>query len=183
MDPRQIEILCNELGLGDIAVAPIALSGGLLHRMYAVQTTSGRYVVKALNPEIMARPTAMQNFIRSELIANRAANYIPALPAKKFNSASIQQVGEQFCLVFEWMDGKSLKPSDINTGHCKIMGSILSSLHIGDFSDLGIVNNSSEDRRLTDWNFYLKKGKRVMPNGQVYYLKTVKCLTIGMPKL
>lgn len=159
MDPRQIEILCNELGLGDIAVAPIALSGGLLHRMYAVQTTSGRYVVKALNPEIMARPTAMQNFIRSELIANRAANYVPALPAKKFNGASIQQVGEQFCLVFEWMDGKSLKPSDINTGHCKIMGSILSSLHIGDFSDLGIVNNSSEDRRLTDWNFYLKKGQ------------------------
>ncbi|OIB00453.1 aminoglycoside phosphotransferase [Paenibacillus sp. LC231] len=159
MDPRQIEILCNELGLGDIAVAPIALSGGLLHRMYAVQTTSGRYVVKALNPEIMARPTAMQNFIRSELIANRAANYVPALPAKKFNGASIQQVGEQFCLVYEWMDGKSLKPSDINTGHCKIMGSILSSLHIGDFSDLGIVNNSSEDRRLTDWNFYLKKGQ------------------------
>jgi len=72
MDPSQIEILCNELGLGDIAVAPTALSGGLLHRMYAVQTTSGRYVVKALNPEIMARPTAMQNFIRSELIANRS---------------------------------------------------------------------------------------------------------------
>lgn len=160
MHSRQIEILCNELGLGDIAVAPTALSGGLLHRMYAVQTTSGRYVVKALNPEIMGRPTAMQNFITSELIASRAATYVPALPAKKFNGASIQQVGEQFCLVFEWIDGKSLKPSDINTGHCKIMGSILSSLHIGDFSDLGISNNSSADRRLTDWNFYLKKGQQ-----------------------
>lgn len=42
MEPRQIEILCNELGLGDIVVAPAALSGGLLHRMYAVQTTSGK---------------------------------------------------------------------------------------------------------------------------------------------
>ncbi|OOC61514.1 hypothetical protein BBD40_06285 [Paenibacillus ihbetae] len=41
MEPRQIEILCNELGLGDIVVAP-ALSGGLLHRKYAVQTTSGK---------------------------------------------------------------------------------------------------------------------------------------------
>ncbi|WNQ09637.1 phosphotransferase [Paenibacillus aurantius] len=159
MDPRQIEILCNELGLGDLEIAPHALSGGLLHRMYAIQTTSGRYVVKALNPEIMARPTAMENFIRSELIANRAANFVPALPAKTFNGASIQQVDQQFCLVFEWLDGKSLKHSEINSGHCKTMGSILSSLHMGDFSDLGIVNNSSEERRLTDWNFYLKKGQ------------------------
>jgi len=104
MYPRQIEILCNGLGLGNLEIAPNALSGALLHRMYAVQTTSGRYVVKALNPEIMARPTAMENFIRSELIAS-AANFVPALPAKTFNGASIQQVGEQFCLVFEWVDG------------------------------------------------------------------------------
>ncbi|ACT03520.1 phosphotransferase [Paenibacillus sp. JDR-2] len=159
MDPCQIEALCNELGLGDITIAPTAVSGGLLHRMYAVQTTSGRYVVKALNPEIMARPTAMQNFIRSELIANRASDFVPALPAKTFNGHSIQQVGEQFYLVFEWMDGKSLKPSEINSNHCKIMGSILSSLHKGDFSDLGIVNIPPEDRGLTDWNFYLEKGQ------------------------
>ncbi|WP_336776843.1 hypothetical protein [Paenibacillus sp. MMO-58] len=52
MDPRQIEALCNELGLGDITIAPTALSGGLLHRMYAVQTTSGKYVVKALNEKL-----------------------------------------------------------------------------------------------------------------------------------
>ena len=160
MDPRQIQILCNELELGDLAGPPASLSGGLLHRMYAVQTTTGRYVIKALNPEIMGRPTAMQNFIRSEVIANRAANYVPALPAMQFNGASIQQVGEQFCLVFEWIDGISLKPADINTSHCRTMGSIPSSLHSGDYSNLGIVSDSSAERRLVDWKLYLRRGQQ-----------------------
>lgn len=89
-----------------------------------------------------------------------SANYVPALPAKKFNGVSVQQVGKQFCLVFEWTDGKNLKPGEINTDHCIIMGSILSSLHTGDFSDLGIMLNSSEEREPTNWNFYLYKGQQ-----------------------
>lgn len=159
MKPLHIEMLCNNLGLGEIIVAPIALSGGFLHRMYSLQATLGRYVVKALNPEIMSRPTAMQNFINSERIAIHAANYVPALPAKKFNGTSIQQVDDQFCLVFDWIDGKSLRPRDITTSHCEKIGGILSSLHKGNFSDLGIVNNSSVDRQPTDWSYYLKKGQ------------------------
>jgi hypothetical protein len=46
---------------------PISVTGGLLHRMYALQTTSGRYAIKALNPEIMYRPTALQNRILREV--------------------------------------------------------------------------------------------------------------------
>jgi Ser/Thr protein kinase RdoA (MazF antagonist) len=177
MKPLQIEMLCNNLGLGEIVVTPAALSGGLLHRAYAVQTTSGRYVVKALNPEIMNRPTAMQNYITSERIANHAANYVPALPAKKFDGASIQQVGDQFCLVFDWIDGKSLKARDINASHCKKMGSIISSLHMGDFSDLGIANNCSEDRRPTDWNFYLDKGQETNAEWTTLLLENIEMLS------
>ncbi|MBW4080877.1 hypothetical protein [Paenibacillus sp. S150] len=102
----QLEKLCNYLMLGEIVEAPVAVSGGFMHRMYALKTTLGRYVVKALNPEIMRRPTAMKNFIDSERIANVAAGYVPALPAKVFSENSIHEVDDQFYLVFDWIDGR-----------------------------------------------------------------------------
>jgi hypothetical protein len=77
--------------------------------MYAIETTQGKYAIKALNPQIMLRPVAMQYFINSEQIVNNAAINIPAVAAKKFNGTSIQEVDKQFYLVFNWVDGKNLK--------------------------------------------------------------------------
>ena len=81
----QFEKLCNILKLGEIIGKPKAITGGLLHRMYAIETTQGKYAIKALNPQIMSRSVAMQNFINSERIANFALNTISAIPAKNFN--------------------------------------------------------------------------------------------------
>ena len=66
--------------MGEVVGAPEAVTGGFLHRMYAIETTRGEYAIKALNPQIMARPAAMQNFINSEQIASIVTNNIPALP-------------------------------------------------------------------------------------------------------
>lgn len=155
----QFNKLCNILQLGDIVGVPEAISGGLLHRMYAVSTTKGKYAIKALNPQIMLRPVAMQNYIISERVANTASNNIPALPAKKFNGTSIQEVDNQFYLVFDWAEGKSLKANEINTVHCEKIGAVLADLHMTDFSELGITNNSSDNVKQIDWNYYLHKGE------------------------
>lgn len=156
----QFEKLCMMLQLGDLVGTPEALTGGLLHRMYAIKTTQGKYAVKALNPQIMIRPTAMQNMINSERIAIIAANHVPALPAKQFNSISVQQIDNQCYLVFDWVDGRSLKPNEINTVHCEKMGEIVADIHMTDFSELGIVNNWSNSSQLTDWNYYLQQGQK-----------------------
>jgi Ser/Thr protein kinase RdoA (MazF antagonist) len=155
----QFEKLCNFLQLGEIIGVPEAISGGLLHRMYAIETTLGKYAVKALNPQIMRRPAAMQNYIKSEQIANIAANTIPALPAKKFDGTFMQEIDNQFYLVFDWIDGESLKPNEIKLVHCEKIGSILADIHMTDFSELAIVNNGSGTAQLTDWNYYLQKGR------------------------
>ena len=81
----QFEKLCNVLQLGEIVHVPEKISGGLLHRMYAIKTTKGKYAIKALNPQIILRAEAMQNFINSEEIANIASKSLSALPAKRFN--------------------------------------------------------------------------------------------------
>jgi Ser/Thr protein kinase RdoA (MazF antagonist) len=155
----QLEKLCNILQLGELVSMPEAISGGLLHRVYSIKTTQGKYAVKALNPQIMRRPTAMQNFINSERIANIVANIIPALPAKKFDGTFMQEIDNQFYLVFDWIDGESLKLNEIKLVHCEKIGAILADIHMTDVSELGIINNESDHTQLTDWNYYLQKGQ------------------------
>lgn len=155
----QFESLCNILQLGMMISAPKPLSGGLLHRMYCLETTKGKYAIKALNPKIMLRPTAMLRYIKSEQIADIAANNIPALPAKKFNGEFIHKIDNQFYIVFNWVDGISLKPYEINTSHCEKIGSILADIHGTDFSELDVAYEYVDNEPLIDWNYYLQKGK------------------------
>ena len=155
----QFKKLCIILKLGDIIGVPKAIPGGLLHRMYAIETTQGKYAIKALNPQIMLRSVAMQHFINSERIVNIVANNIPALPANKFNGTFIQEIDKQFYLVFDWVKGKNLKPNEINIVHCEKIGAILADIHMTDFSKLGLINDGSEKAQLIDWNYYLQKGK------------------------
>lgn len=77
------EKLCNELQLGELISSPKPISGGLLHRMYAIETTQANYAVKALNPQIMIRPAAVQNYINSEKIADVANLNISMLNLQK----------------------------------------------------------------------------------------------------
>lgn len=156
----QFEKLCNILQLGQIVGMPKAISGGLLHRMYAIKTSKGKYAIKALNPQIMRRPTAMQNFINSEKIANIASNNISALPAKRFNEVFMQEIDNQFYLVFDWIDGKSIKFDEINITHCEKIGATLGDIHRMDFSKLDIVNDLPEDIHTIDWSDYLEKGQK-----------------------
>ena len=155
----KFEKLCSVLQLGRIISVPKAISGGLLHRMYALETTQGKYAVKALNPQIMLRPVAMNKFVNSERIANIAANNIPALPAKIFDGIPMQEIDNQFYLVFDWVNGKSLKPDEINIVHCEKVGAILADIHMTNFSELGIINDYSSNAKLINWNYYLQMGQ------------------------
>lgn len=92
----EFEDICRHSDLGDLVSSPTSISGGLLHRMYAVETTTGKYAVKLLNPSIMIRHTAMKNYINSEKIAHLVSKKIPALPSEKKNETIIQNVNGQF---------------------------------------------------------------------------------------
>ena len=41
---------------------PLRLSGGLMHKMYKLETDQGIYALKLLNPFIMQREDAMENY-------------------------------------------------------------------------------------------------------------------------
>lgn len=151
--------LCKELHLGDIIVEPTSLTGGFLHRMFAVETTKGKYAIKALNPNIMLRPTAMKNYMDSERIANFSSSYIEALPAKNINNSFMHQVDNQYYLIFDWIDGTCLKPDELSKEHCEKIGLILAKIHNIDFSSLNIQKKfDSNDLNNFQWTYYLQKG-------------------------
>ncbi|KGP85485.1 MULTISPECIES: phosphotransferase [unclassified Paenibacillus] len=156
----KFEKLITELDLGELISKPKAISGGLLHRMYAIETTQAKYAVKALNPQIMSRPIAMQNYIQSEKIASLAANFIHAQPAKVINGSSMQILDNQCYLIFDWIDGESLELHELTETHCEHMGMILADIHKTDFSQLQIPNLQLDHSKETDWTYYLNKGQK-----------------------
>ena len=54
----------KDLGSARPPITPVF--GGYLHRMYKVNTESGSFAVKHLNPNIMKRPDSMGNFMRAD---------------------------------------------------------------------------------------------------------------------
>ena len=70
-----IEKFCEKYNFGNILNIS-KLSGGLMHKMFKVETDKGIYCVKVLNPEVMARDTAYNNFVVSESVSNLAKKII-----------------------------------------------------------------------------------------------------------
>ena len=57
-----IKKFCEINNLG-IVTNIIKLTGGLMHKMFKVETTKGIYAIKVLNKEVMTRKEAYNNFV------------------------------------------------------------------------------------------------------------------------
>ncbi|GLV64463.1 membrane protein [Bacillus mycoides] len=156
----EFEEICKQAVLGELLSPPKSICGGLLHQMYAIETTKGKYAIKLLNPQIMIRTTAMQNYIHSEKVATLISKKVPALPAKKINGDSVLKINNQFYLVFDWVEGKRLEDDEINNTQCEKIGEILAEIHKTDFTKLDITNDAFENDQLIDWNYYLVRGNK-----------------------
>lgn len=128
--------------------------------MYKVETDQGQYAVKALNPEIMQRPGAFNNFIVSEKIAQTAKNNgFPAIAAIETKGNIIHNVDGQNYLVFPWVNGTSIPPQSVSSAHCKIIGKTLAQLHATDFSSSGMTNNVTNTLQDINWNEYVSEAQ------------------------
>lgn len=122
--------LCGELALGSLLDPPRPLPGGYTHRMVALTTTQGRYAVKLLNPEIMQRPDALENYRRAgryEALLEEAG--LPILPALTLKGRKLHCIGGQYVFVFDYFDGKVLPEAAVTPAHCAAMGDVLARIH------------------------------------------------------
>jgi len=151
----QIEKLCIKCGLGRLIEDTKPITGGYLHRMYDVCTESGRYAIKALNPSVMERNDAYNNYIISEQIASKLSGKISVSCANPYNDAYIQELEGQFYLIYDFIEGKALEQADIKANHAFKIGEVVAIIHSTDFTDLGLVNDNVHEDRVFDWESLL----------------------------
>ena len=106
------------------------LSGGLTHEMYRIETMSGYICIKLLNPHIMARNDAAENYrIAEKLEYKLECKKIPIIPAKIIGGRKMLEVRGQFFYVFDYFDGKKLDDEEITPYHAEKIGEILAKIH------------------------------------------------------
>lgn len=154
------EMLCAKYNLGQLTTEPEQIFGGFLHKMYQLKTDKNVYAVKALNPQIMQRKTAMNNYILSEKVANIAyQNGIHAVTAIVSEGSFMHEVDGQYYLLFPWVQGRSLPAGIIDIESCNKIGRVLANIHTTDFSELMADTQIDRfDPSVVDWNDYASKG-------------------------
>ena len=145
-----------KLNLGELISEPTQVTGGLTHRMFKVETTTGKYIIKLLNSNIMKRPTAIGNFKRAdELEEILKLNGISAVYSNVINGNKMHNIDGQYLYVYNWFDGKTLKDDKITIEHCRKIGNVLADIHNIDLQYKEFV----DDEKHIDWQFYINKAK------------------------
>lgn len=146
--------LCISMGLGEM-IKVEKINGGLLHRIFRIETVKGIYAIKVLNPQIIKRKTAMTNFELSEEISQYALKSgIPALPAIRNNGQALQELNGQYYLVFPWVEGTKLSDKIIDNEKAGIVARLLAKIHQIDFRKTLYVLEPNQKIFCTDWKSY-----------------------------
>lgn len=148
--------LMGKLHLGHLMEEPVAIRGGLLHKMYRVSTSHGRYAVKRLNPEIMKRADALSNMIYSERIARAFEGLLPAVSALETEGEQVQKLDGEYYLVFPWAEGNPVFPGEIRPCHCEAIGGILGRIHHAKLKVEGVAPKP-DPFEMFDWGAYLRQ--------------------------
>src|SRR4051812_16202761 len=93
MNERQARQLCLNFGLGDLQNEPQAVTGGLLHKMWQLDTEQGQRAVTELNPNIINKPGLYDEYRRTSQIAVQMTEYgIPAVLALEYKGDVLVEI-------------------------------------------------------------------------------------------
>lgn len=127
---EKITKLMKRCGLGEVTAKITPVSGGLMHRMYKVRTDSGIYAVKCLNPEIMKRPAARENYATAEALEERLEEArIPMVAAMTIKGRKMQELDGEFFYTFRWQKGRITDANTVTAEQCRKVGELLGRIH------------------------------------------------------
>ena len=169
-----IEKFCERYNFGKV-INTTKITGGLMHKMFKVETDKGIYCIKVLNPEIMSREEAYNNFVVSEKVSNLAKkNNIPVSSSLDIEGNYLTKFDDMYYMVFDYVDGKTLKDDEITIEHCKKIGSVLAKIHLLDYKEIGLEPNIVKYKRLYDWESYIQNDNFNNMQYKELYLKNYK---------
>ncbi|MBR3635852.1 MAG: phosphotransferase [Lachnospiraceae bacterium] len=146
---ENIYTLVEQCGLGMIKGNILPISGGFMHKMFKVQTTTGTYAVKCLNQEIMSRPDAMENYSEAESLEEVLKRRgIPVVAALSFDGKKMIPVRGRYYYIFPWQEGKITDFDLILREQCLKAGEILGKIH-----GIDVKYTEPEDSVLSEVDF------------------------------
>lgn len=159
---KDIEKFIKEETLGTIVKEITKVTGGLSHKMYKVVTDKCIYAVKELNAGVMKREEAYSNFVFSEKVTDIAKeNGIIAVGAIKLkNNDIIRKINNRYFMIFNWLEGKTLKNEEITEKHCEIIGKTLAKIHNINFSKIKDDITKNINIEQFNWNNYLELARK-----------------------
>ena len=126
--PTIFNEIASRLSLGNIISPAKKLTGGFAHEVFSLETDSGKYAIKLLNPEIMQYALDMLT-ASAQLEDKLQAHNIPIVPALEFNGTKMQAIDNQHFYIFDFIEGQTLATQDIKKAHCEIIGAVLAQIH------------------------------------------------------
>ena len=169
--------ICEAMDLGHIKENPTSVSGGILHKVFEVNTTTGKYAVKILSPQIVKDDLALSKMIFSEKVAKVVCdNGINSLPAIQVNGNCLLRVEDMYCLIFPWFDGRAVLSNSIDTDKCFIVGELLGKIHNVDFSAITNEIENVVTNDFTDWNIYYEPVKLCNENWKDLFINNISLI-------
>lgn len=152
----------KKLGLGEMISQPQRVAGGYLHKMFRLETTTGKYAVKLLNPVIMKRPGVLENYKRAEHIEQiLSEHHIPIVPALEIHGVRMQKADGQYFYLFEWTDAKALDWHGIRKQHCEAAGELLARIHNIPLHGMSFEYTISDRKFHVDWDGYIRLAQKM----------------------
>ena len=118
------ENLVQTYHLGTMNREPEELSGGITNKVYKIETSIGKFIVKMISSYHSNR------IEESEKICEIAKqNGVPSLGAIKLDGKFVHTIQKQECLVYPFYEGTILKTKDITVEQVRLMARAMAQLH------------------------------------------------------
>jgi thiamine kinase-like enzyme len=146
MNKDQLKILLTHFNLGSAKKLAQRIYGGLLHKMWRIETEQGVYAIKQLSEDIdLSNDSIVANYELTEIIASQfSQNGINAIPALNKSGKHLLICKNTAYLVYPWVNAKALDGDAINSVcACKI-AAVVSAMHKLDLNTSKISESTFE---------------------------------------
>ena len=149
--------LFKDRNLGEVIPPIKRVSGGFLHRMYRVNTKDASFAVKHLNPEILKRPEARENYRRAEALEKQIEDAgIAIVPAMNLNGNKMQEYKGEFFYIFHWQNGSVTDWNHISEEQCRQAGAIQGKIHAIECRD---ASEAEPELSAISWKEYVERAE------------------------
>jgi Ser/Thr protein kinase RdoA (MazF antagonist) len=145
---RLVKIFCLDAVVSSIE----EISGGCINLLWKVNTSTGSFAVKLLNPIYAKNPDVRKNYKIAEKISQMFQDRgFPSVPAVHHNDNPLLDLDDDTFMLYLWIDGIVITPGEASNKQCYLIGQMTASLHS---ANLTIDHPVKPQVRLFDESFW-----------------------------